>query len=97
MMNTLKMGFRSVLYRKKQYLSLFGVCIVGVGFSLFILFLVAGMLDALESKAKNYYGGDLNFIGGTWSLSIDNIEDEVNVCLLQNSFELLIPFCTIRP
>ena len=76
-MNTLKMGFRSVLYRKKQYLSLFGVCIVGVGFSLFILFLVAGMLDALESKAKNYYGGDLNFIGGTWSLSIDNIEDVI--------------------
>lgn len=77
MMNILKMGFRSVLYRKKQYLSLFGVCIVGVGFSLFILFLVAGMLDALESKAKNYYGGDLNFIGGTWSLSIDNIEDVI--------------------
>ena len=48
MMNTLKMGFRSVLYRKKQYLSLFGVFIVGDGFSLFILFLVSGMLYAFE-------------------------------------------------
>lgn len=71
----LKMGLRSLLYRKKQYISLFLVCMVGVGISLFCLFLVEGMLNSLEDKAKLYYGGDFTFIGGKNDLTLPNADD----------------------
>lgn len=71
----LKMGLRSLLYRKKQYISLFLVCTVGVGISLFCLFLVEGMLNSLEAKAKLYYGGDFTFIGGQNELTFPNVDD----------------------
>lgn len=71
----LKMGLRSLLYRKKQYTSLFLVCMVGVGISLFCLFLVEGMLNSLEDKAKLYYGGDFTFIGGKTDLTLPNVDD----------------------
>lgn len=70
----LKMGLRSLLYRKKQYTSLFLVCMVGVGISLFCLFLVEGMLNSLEDKAKLYYGGDFTFIGGKNDLTLPNVD-----------------------
>ena len=69
------MGLRSLLYRKKQYTSLFLVCMVGVGISLFCLFLVEGMLNSLEDKAKLYYGGDFTFIGGKTDLTLPNVDD----------------------
>ena len=64
MKDSFKMGFRSIVYRKKQYLSLFLVCLFGTGISLFCIYTVDGMLRALEDKAKLYYGGDLQFLGG---------------------------------
>ncbi len=70
-----RLGFRSLLYRKKQYVSLLIVCMVGVGVSLFCLFLVNGMLASLEHKARLYYGGDLMFIGGKNDLSFDYVDD----------------------
>ena len=75
-MKTLAMSLKSVLYRRKQYLSLILVCFFGVGISLFCLYLIDGMLDALEYKAKIYYGGDLQFIGGSGGLVIWN-QDEL--------------------
>ena len=75
MKDELKMGLRSLVYRHKQYLSLFLVCLFGVGVSLFCLYSVNGMLSALEDKARIYYGGDLQFIGGSGlDQSITNIE-----------------------
>ena len=71
----LKMGLRSLLYRKKQYMALFLVCMVGVGISLFCLFLVEGMLSSLEDKAKLYYGGDFTFIGGKNNLTFSNVDN----------------------
>ena len=71
----LKLGLRSLLYRKKQYTALFLVCMVGVGISLFCLFLVEGMLSSLEDKAKLYYGGDFTFIGGKNELSFSKVDD----------------------
>ena len=71
-MKTLAMSLKSVLYRRKQYLSLILVCFFGVGISLFCLFLIDGMLGALEYKAKIYYGGDLQFIGGSPGLTMWN-------------------------
>ena len=67
-------ALRSLLYRKKQYISLFLVCLFGVGISLFCLFLVRGMMAALTTKARIYYGGDFQFVGGEGSLSFDAVE-----------------------
>ncbi len=64
MKDELKIGLRSLIYRHKQYVSLFLVCFFGVGVSLFCLYSVKGMLSALEDKARIYYGGDLQFLGG---------------------------------
>ncbi len=76
MKDSFKMGFRSIVYRKKQYLSLFLVCLFGTGISLFCIYTVDGMLRALEDKAKLYYGGDLQFLGG-WGVDqpVSNVEE----------------------
>ena len=65
MTDEFKMGLRSLIYRRKQYTSLFFVCLFGVGVSLFCLYSVSGMLSALEDKARIYYGGDYQFLGGS--------------------------------
>lgn len=62
-MKNFLLSIKSLIYRRKQYLSLMLVSLFGVGISLFCLYLVDGMLDALEYKAKIYYGGDLQFMG----------------------------------
>ncbi len=75
MTDELKMGLRSLIYRRKQYSSLFCACLFGVAVSLFCLYSVNGMLSALEDKARIYYGGDLQFIGGVgMNQSVENVE-----------------------
>ena len=68
-MKTFLLALKSVIYRRKQYISLVLVSFFGVGISLFVLFLVNGMLDSLRYKAKIYYGGDLQLLGETASLN----------------------------
>lgn len=77
-MDYLKISFRSLLYRWRQYFSLFLVCAFGVGISLFCLFLVDGMLDALENKARIYYGGDYQFLGGDADLEIYGVDKYID-------------------
>ena len=60
------LGFRSLLYRKKQYISLFLICLFGTGISLFSLFMSRGMLDSLNQKAEVYYGGDFCVMSYHW-------------------------------
>ena len=60
------LGFRSLLYRKKQYISLFLICLFGTGISLFSLFMSRGMLDSLNQKAEVYYGGDFCVMSNHW-------------------------------
>ena len=75
MKDEFKMGLRSLIYRRKQYTSLFCACLFGVGVSLFCLYSVNGMLTALEDKARIYYGGDLQFHGGNGLVQpVSNIE-----------------------
>ncbi len=75
MTDELKMGLRSLIYRRKQYSSLFCACLFGVAVSLFSLYSVNGMLTALENKARIYYGGDLQFMGGAgMNQSVENVE-----------------------
>ncbi|MBQ0166978.1 MAG: FtsX-like permease family protein [Treponema sp.] len=84
MKDTLKMGLRSLVYRRKQYTSLMLVCMFGIGISLFCLFLVDGMLESLQNKARIYYGGDYLFQGGDWNY--DQLEPEDNLEVLKNTF-----------
>lgn len=79
MKDTLKMGLRSLVYRRKQYTSLMLVCMFGVGISLFCLFLVDGMLESLENKARIYYGGDYLFQGGGWEYEQSNPEENCDI------------------
>jgi ABC-type lipoprotein release transport system permease subunit len=60
----LQIALKSIFSRKKQYRSLFLVCIAGFCISLLCLSLMNGMLSSLYQKARIYYGGDLQFIGG---------------------------------
>ncbi len=61
-MYQITLGLRSLLYRKRQYFSLFLVCMVGVAISLTSIYLTTGMIRSLNTKAKIYYGGDLVFM-----------------------------------
>ena len=86
-MKTLLMSLKSIVFRRKQYLSLMLVCLFGVGISLFCLFLIDGMLGALQYKAKIYYGGDLQFIGGNANLLVpdpDGVIDKLHEVFPQN-------------
>lgn len=56
------LAFRSLFYRSKQYISLFLVCVIGIGISLFCIFLIKGMISAFSAKAKIYYGGDIQIL-----------------------------------
>lgn len=71
------LGIRSLLYRKKQYISLFLICLFGTGISLFCLFMSKGMLLSLSQKAEVYYGGDFCIMSANWGdqCRIDNYEN----------------------
>lgn len=60
----LNMAARSITYRKRQYIPLLIVCAIGIAISVFCVFIVRGMLSALESKARIYYGGDFMIWSG---------------------------------
>lgn len=77
MNDALKMGLRSILFRKKQYVSIFLVCLFGVGISIFAIFTINGMLSALENKARIYYGGDYQFMGGTYDYELFDYENYI--------------------
>ncbi|BDC94926.1 MULTISPECIES: ABC transporter permease [Treponema] len=65
-----KMALRSLVFRRRQFSSLFFVCVFGAGVSLASLFLCRGMNAALREKARVYFGGDYVVSGGTSALSI---------------------------
>ena len=77
MNDSLKMGLRSIIYRKKQYVSIFLVCLFGIGISIFSIFLIDGMLSALENKARIYYGGDYQFMGGSKDYELFDYENYI--------------------
>ena len=77
MNDSLKMGLRSIIYRKKQDVSIFLVCLFGIGISIFSIFLIDGMLSALENKARIYYGGDYQFMGGSKDYELFDYENYI--------------------
>lgn len=80
-----KLGLRSLFYRIRQYVSLLLVCIVGIGVSLFCISLIKGMLASLSDKARIYYGGDLQFMGGRYNLDMDDYPSYIEQ--LENIFK----------
>lgn len=67
-----KISSRSLLSKWRQYISLFLVSMVGVAISLFLMFVVDGMLSAMATKAKIYYGGDMQVMGGVQEVEYVN-------------------------
>lgn len=59
-----KISSRSLLSKWRLYVSLFLVSMFGVAISLFLMFVVKGMLSSMATKAKMYYGGDMQILGG---------------------------------
>ena len=58
------LALKTLLFNKKQYVSLFTVCVVGSAVMLAVLFSTDGMLKSIRDKSMIYYGGDLVFRGG---------------------------------
>ena len=86
MMYQIKIGLRSLLYRKTQYVSLFLVCAVGVAISLASIFISKGMIKAMTDKASVYYGGDLVFMAASEAEGIEYIDYEKYVPTLEKIF-----------
>ena len=76
-MNYAKLSVRSLLLRWRQYISLFLVCAIGTGVSLFSFFLINGMLASLSMKAEIYYAGNYQFLGGRNSLEFSDCREFV--------------------
>ncbi len=73
-----KLALKTLLYNKKQYVSLFTVCVVGSAIMLTVLFSTDGMLKSIRDKSLIYYGGDLVFRGGRNSVgSIPDIDEKL--------------------
>lgn len=85
-MYQIKIGLRSLFYRKSQYISLFLVCAVGVAISLSSIFVSRGMIKAMSTKAEVYYGGDLAFMAASEREGIEYIDWEKYVPVLQDVF-----------
>ena len=73
-MYQIKIGIRSLFYRKNQYVSLLLVCAVGVAISLASIFVSRGMIKAMTDKASVYYGGDLVFMAASEAEGIEYLD-----------------------
>lgn len=66
---------KSIFERRRQYKSLFAVCAVGVCIMLSAIMITDGMVASMNEKARQYYGGDLQLLGGK---SLSNPEEEAD-------------------
>ena len=74
-MTLASLALRSIIMRRKQYFPLFLVCAVCTGVSFFVFFLSNGMSEAFRDKARIYYGGDFQLLGGRAITQIDNTKE----------------------
>lgn len=73
-----KYALKSLVQRRKQYISLFAVCSVSVCIILAVTAVSDGMLKALNTKAVQYYGGELQLANGN-IYAIDNPDEKVQL------------------
>lgn len=79
-----KLSLRSILYNRRQYTSLFAVCFIGFCIMFSVISITDGMLKAVRQKARQYYGGDIQFLGGT-TLGTTEADEQ------QKELEKLVP------
>ncbi|MCQ2585359.1 MAG: FtsX-like permease family protein [Treponema sp.] len=73
-----KYALKSLIQRRRQYISLFSVCTISVCIIISLLSICDGMLNALNTKAVQYYGGELQLVGGNpWYIT--NPEEKSNI------------------
>ena len=58
------LALHTLVYSRRQYLSLFTVCVTGIAIMLSAVWITDGMLAAVEDKARIYYGGDFVLMVG---------------------------------
>ena len=79
-----KYALKSLIQRRRQYVSLFVVCTISVCIIISLLSICDGMLKALNTKAVQYYGGELQFYCGDTYVFTDADE---KIKLLQQYFD----------
>lgn len=81
-----KIALKSMLNRHQQYKSLFAVTAVGICIMLSALMITDGMIKSMNEKARQYYGGDVQFLGGTnLTKPLKQAEEEIEV--IKNCFK----------
>ena len=88
----IQIASRTIGNNFSRYYSLFLLCLFSFAIALSSLALMNGMLQSLSDKAKVYYGGDYQFIGGNGSLNIYNTSE-----LVSNLTKILPKDISIRP
>ena len=81
------LALHTLINNRRQYVSLFTVCVVGIAIMLSAVCITDGMLKAVEDKARIYYGGDLVFMvsmtekneQGLSSKNIENPSEKMEV------------------
>ena len=73
-MTAAALALRSLFMRRRQYFPLFLVCAVCTGVSFFVFFLSNGMTESFRDKARIYYGGDFQLLGGRARLGFEDTE-----------------------
>lgn len=90
MMFYLKIAIKSIINRHQQYKSLFAVTAVGICIMLSALMITDGMIKSMNEKARQYYGGDVQFLGGsTHDRSLDKPYEqaEAEAKIINDCFE----------
>ncbi len=73
------LALHTLINNRRQYISLFTVCVVGIAIMLSAVWITDGMLKAVEDKARIYYGGDLVFMGGINEENMENSPEKMEV------------------
>lgn len=73
------LALHTLINNRRQYVSLFTVCVVGIAIMLSAVWITDGMLKAVEDKARIYYGGDLVFMGGINEENMENSPEKMEV------------------
>lgn len=91
----IKYALKSLVQRRRQYISLFSVCTISVCIIVSLLSICDGMLKALNRKAVQYYGGELQLIcGNRWNF--ENAENIANICSNMAEEMALDTICSVR-
>jgi len=71
-------AWKSLVQRRRQYISLFSVCTLSVCVIISLLSIFDGMLNALNAKSIQFYGGELQVIcGNRWLIEYSDSKKNI--------------------